>query len=1083
LTIDIVSPAPIPTHLVTMVGNLITQVHPVAERNPHDEQHVLAGSYQVIAHSDYRTVAKAYQQVRMHLPEVALPDISDRLPYLFDVSQAAVACRLPASSLIPLPGIEMRSHRQLRPPRDLSTTGTIIGEYSENGITSPIYISTADRTRHCYIIGQTGTGKSTVLKSMILDDINNGRGVCAVDPHGDLVNDILAQIPAHRHDDVIVIDPTQTDFPIGINVLEYQTPEERETTLMLFFSMMKRLASDKGGDAERWSGPGWERYTRNNSYWVTQDVNDPGTVVEFHQMMENPEYYKRWEPIDESDAKLVNWRAQLANQNIHHSKDSHSLSTSVNTQFDDFIFDTRLRLIFGQKRSTIDFFEAMNSQKIILVNLSRGLLSEAASAFVGYIVLAKLQQAALKRAELPAAQRSLFSIYVDEFQNYTTDSFVSLLSESRKYGIALTLANQFLAQIENKRIINAVLGNVGTVIAFRVGIADGEFLKPRFAPEVTPDDLINLPNWQAYVSTQVNGQSRRPFSLHTIRPLDNLDIEAIAALIQQSKMRYGTPRAKVEVVIHQSMQLTRSTTTVQRSGHTHIHIDAHIYEQYTPLAKANSKAMTLQHGHGLSLWCNTNAEGMLHGVGIGMPPHVTTQLLATPLAEIIPYQHRLGSGYAAFHEMMTTHNITTLHDAVAWYRTNTALGTTPAHVRNYLGALLAYHTRHGTPPTPWIDIAICATAAVALDANGRAVVWNNQFQAVYYEQHNVRAIACTSRSAYVVNMQGRVRKYTPNHVQYLSDLPAIQYIAGSDSMVVMIDTMNHIHVHGDSPSFDHTLASDSAEYLLAALGQQHVVACTTNHEVVAWGSNNEGQSDVPPELTTGKIKIAALAAGSDFSCALDTQGRLYVWGNKQRRMRSHTLDRLNQKGVTQVTSTLNSITCQTRDGMWWFGDNPFAFPPHIQSTRVCKVVFNTQGVWMALMQNEPAASDARFFGLKTLQLRTIATIPAELVAQLQRHHISTVYDVVCHSAAALSQKIATFIVDESPINLTPLIDVIAEMLTTHGITHNWPTTAVNISDIVPDAPHMLWYLADFDSTPPARDDDDDFELWFSSSDD
>jgi len=510
MTIDIVSPQPIPTLLLTMVGNLLTQSNSMNEYRQQQLSANAMGGYQVVNHSDYREVADAFRTVRVQLPTVAQSRPHDRLPYLYDVSQAAIVSRLPSSSLVPLPGVEMQSHRQLRPPRDLSPTGTIIGEYTESDITNPIRISEIDRTRHSYIIGQTGTGKSTVLKSMILDDIAHGRGVCAIDPHGDLINEIIAQIPAHRQNDVIIIDPMHTDAPVGINVFEYDTQAEREQVIQLFEAMMTQLFSDQGMNKD-YTGPAFHRYLRNNAYWVTQDSNDPGTVIEFYQMMEQSEYFKRWYPIDENDAKLVNWRETLNEQTFHKmNSDGFSWSTYINSKYENFIFDTRIRLIFGQKRSTVNFYEAMNTQKIILVNLSRGLLNEIASAFVGYIVLAKLQQAALKRAELPHHQRPLFAIYVDEFQNYTTESFVSLLSESRKYGIALTLANQFLSQIENKRIVHAIIGNVGTVITFRVGIADGEALKPRFAPEVSPDDLINLPNWQAYVSTQVNGQSRRP---------------------------------------------------------------------------------------------------------------------------------------------------------------------------------------------------------------------------------------------------------------------------------------------------------------------------------------------------------------------------------------------------------------------------------------------------------------------------------------------------------------------------------------------------------------------------------------------
>jgi len=337
-----------------------------------------------------------------------------------------------------------------------------------------------------------------------------------------------------------VIDPTHTDASVGLNLFEYDTQEEREMAIQLFQKIVE-LVERARGTSMRYMGPQFMQHLRNNAYWVTQDQQDPGTIIEMYNMYAIKGYYKRWLPINEQDIKLKSWQIKMERESYHVRGDGGSTNFSYfSSKFEDFVFDSRIRAIFGQKHSTFNFYDAMNTRKIILINLSRGLLSEIASAFMGGVIMAKLQQAALKRALLPAQQRTVFSIYVDEFQNYTSESFVSLLSESRKYGIALTLANQFLTQIKNERIVEAILGNVGTIISFRVGLHDGKALQPRFAPEVTPSDLINLPNWQAYVSTQVNGQSRRPFSMQTIRPREELNQQTAARVLDTQQTTVWT---------------------------------------------------------------------------------------------------------------------------------------------------------------------------------------------------------------------------------------------------------------------------------------------------------------------------------------------------------------------------------------------------------------------------------------------------------------------------------------------------------------------------------------------------------------
>ncbi len=1068
LNIDIVSPQFIPEQLISLVGNLITQPAGGVDMQ---QQLQYAGGYDIVHHSDYLPVVNALAQVSMRPIDKSLKPEIDRLPHIVDVNEAAVAFHIPRSSLTPIPGMQMQSHRQLRPPSDLSDTGTVIGQYNEHGITKPIHISEIDRTRHAYIIGQTGTGKSTVLKSMVLDDIAKGRGVCVIDPHGDLINDVLAQIPVERRDDVIVVDPTQSDYPVGINVLEYKTPEERETVLMLFFSMMKQLQRDKGEQHARWTSPGWERYTRNNSYWVTQDINDPGTVIEFHQMMENSEYYKRWLPIDKSDSKLVSWQNELeAIVNMHKTNESHSLSTSVNSQFDDFIYDTRLRLIFGQKKSTIDFFSAMNTKKIIMVNLSRGLLSETASAFLGYIIITKLQQAALKRAELPAQQRTVFSIYVDEFQNYTTESFVSLLSESRKYGIALTLANQFLAQIENKRIISAILGNVGTIIAFRVGIKDGEELVPRFAPEVTPNDLINLPNWQAYVSTQVHGQSRRPFSMQTIRPREELDLRVQAAVIAQSKHRYGRLRSEVERTIAKSMQLNRDellepqlrvpldklTTSTETMALTPV-------PHETIVTTNPTSHTTATHGCGLSLWNRQTKKPVYSPIIIGLHPHQYAAIVDVPLTDILPYQQQLGAHYHQFQLWVDVHGITTLRAAAALLDYQKYIGESHAHIDNYYSALLAYQMHQSRHDVPWCDIALAGDMAGALDAQQCAWIWHNQRPAFATQIHDVRAIAASKQHLFVLHNNGTVQCFTPTAASIIADLTGIVHIQCGENFGVAIDATGHAHmVYADEESrqrFD--MDPSPVAIQLVACGFDHVIACTTDNQFVSWGKNDQNCGVAPSELATQQI--VALAAGYDRSFALDTNGRLYAWGKHE--LTSETMQTLNAHTVQYIACARKSFLCCTADGTWWHNNQPLTFPLGVDARYITRIVGNYADDWMVIRRVDPLAALLQF-GVQAID--TVSALDRHITTALRDAGLLTVFAVLEKTDTELSAMPYFHI---HAAQLTVLVDYLQAQLAALSVPHHWPTHPLY-------ATWFGWYVSQFVPSPTPteshqkRDDDD-----------
>lgn len=1057
LNIDIVSADFVPEHLITLIGGIITQpsggLFKSAESTAHPIQY--HGGYDIVHHSDYLPVAKAFATVQMRQIAPSLYPVLDRLPHIVDVNEAAMAFRFPRSSLVPLPGVKMQSNRQLRPPSELSAHGTIIGEYREHGMTTPIRLSEIDRTRHAYVIGQTGTGKSTVLKSMILDDIHNGRGVCAIDPHGDLINDVLAQIPPHRRDDVIVVDPTQSDAPVGLNLFEYENQEEREIAIQLFQKTIELIEYARGTKPE-YMGPVFWQHLRNNAYWVTQDANDPGTIIELYNMYAIKDYHKRWEPFDSQDSKLSNWHNVLKTNSYHRQgDDGHSTFSYFSSKFEDFIFDTRLRMIFGQKQSTFNFFEAMNTQKIVLINLSRGLLSEIASAFMGGVIMAKLQQAALKRAALPAEARRLFAIYVDEFQNYTSDSFISLLSESRKYGIALTLANQFLSQIENPKIISAILGNVGTVIAFRVGIQDGEYLRPRFAPEVTPNDLINLPNWQAYVSTQIKGQSQRPFSMQTIQPLEELDTVSRASMLAQSKRRYGRVRSEVERIIAQSMSTERVLPpVVEEPPAYHVQIEQHPLPHERITRTPGDTQVVAVHGAGLSLWqAGTTSSPATFPLKIGMHPEFINAMYHTPINDILPYRHALGEEHELFSTWVKPH-INTLAEAIHHTHHQQQIGEENKSIINYLHPLTGYAMHQHRPSARWIDIALTSEMAVALDDTNRAFVWNNRLPNVAHVCGDIIAIAGGQVNVYLLGRDGVVQCCTLDGIHTI-DLPApITRIYGGLRFILALDIHDCVHqIHVESRIMRWIKAiPENKRFQFVACGIDHIVAYTTDNQVVAWGKNDMRSCEVPAELVNSPARITALAAGLDSSFALDEHGHVYAWG--WRILTDETLAHLNTHGVQSITCHgIDFIAC-TKDGTWWHNNQPFVIPATLNGHHIRRVASNESSFFAI---REIDTNDV-LVSLMALPIADIEAIALDVKAALTDHDIRTMYQLLQTTTEELTQ-ITVFA--EHQDKLTHLIAHVHGLLTSLKLPLLWPDHILNPSTLAPNQPAFGWYVNAF----------------------
>ncbi len=400
-----------------------------------------------------------------------------------------------------------------------------------------------DRRQHMYLLGKSGSGKSALLGNMIVQNIWNGEGVCVVDPHGELVESVLSTIPAHRAKDVIYFNPADTDYHIGFNVLQIDDPKYKHLVASGLMGIFTKIW------ANAWSAR--MEYILNNAILALADT--PGsTLLGIPRLLVDKDYRQvvisnLKDPVIKAFwvHEYETWRDQYRNEAIApiQNKVGQFLSTSI------------VRNVVGQAKSTIDMFDMMNSGKIFLVNVSKGRIGEDNSALLGGMLITKLQLAAMERVRIPEDERRDFYLYVDEFQNFVTDSFASILSEARKYRLNLTLAHQYIAQLvtkDSEAVRDAVFGNVGTMIIFRVGAADAEFLEPEFTPEFTIEDIVNLPNYTIYLKLMVDGITSRPFSAKTIPPFKiPADSNVAQEIIQSSRSLYARPREDVEKEINE----------------------------------------------------------------------------------------------------------------------------------------------------------------------------------------------------------------------------------------------------------------------------------------------------------------------------------------------------------------------------------------------------------------------------------------------------------------------------------------------------------------------------------------------------
>jgi hypothetical protein len=428
-------------------------------------------------------------------------------------------------------------------PDGLPFEGTLLGMNRFRGVEKEVRITVEDRLRHFYIIGQTGTGKTTLMKNMLAQDIVDGHGVCFIDPHGTDIADVLGSIPESRRDDVIYFDPARQDRVMGLNMLEFDEahPEQKTFVVNELFSIFQKLY---GGVPES-MGPMFEQYFRNATLLVLEDPESGSTLLDISRIFADENFRK---------AKLAKARNPVVKQfwNDIASKAGgeaalENIVPYITSKFDIFTANDFMRPIIGQQKSSFNFRELMDDKKILLVNLSKGRLGEINANLIGMIIVGKILMAALSRVDDISGDYPPFFLHMDEFQNITTDSISAILSEARKYKLSLTMAHQFIAQLDEK-IQNSVFGNVGSMAAFRVGPEDSEFLEKQFAPTFTARDLMNIDNRQAYLRLLANGTPQKPFNIATLPPMEK-NIEQVQVLIEHSYQRYAQPRRKVEMEI------------------------------------------------------------------------------------------------------------------------------------------------------------------------------------------------------------------------------------------------------------------------------------------------------------------------------------------------------------------------------------------------------------------------------------------------------------------------------------------------------------------------------------------------------
>ena len=462
---------------------------------------------------------------------------------LFAQDELASIVHFPDSRYNPVPIIRWLKYKVLPPPVDLPTEGVVIGKNIYRGQDRLVPIMRDDRTRHHYIIGKSGCGKSALLNYMARQDIWNGDGICLIDPHGDLVEDTIKIVPKERAKDIVIFDPADIERPMGLNLLEAHTTEERDRASLDAMEIFIKLFGDEI------FGPRIQHYFRNACLTLMEDEEEGATLIDVPRIFVDEEFMKYKVGKVQNAVVKSFWEHEYAQTG---AREKEEMIPYFSSKFGPFITNTTIRNIIGQPKSAFDIREIMDTQKILLVNLSKGKVGDVNAQLLGLIFVNKVNMAAMSRQNIPKEQRKDFYMYVDEFQNFATDTFATILSEARKYRLALIMAHQYIAQLtktptgrDDTRVRDAVFGNVGTMMSFKVGAEDAEYMAKEYAPLLSEQDVINVANYTAYIKLNISNTTSRPFSLQTIwDPQGNDKMSEI--LKKYSRMKYGRKKMFVD---------------------------------------------------------------------------------------------------------------------------------------------------------------------------------------------------------------------------------------------------------------------------------------------------------------------------------------------------------------------------------------------------------------------------------------------------------------------------------------------------------------------------------------------------------
>ena len=468
---------------------------------------------------------------------------------IFSPDELATLFHLP-NKTVETPNIDWMRAKRAPAPANMPSDGIFIGFSKYRGQRLPTFIGPKDRQRHVYIIGKTGVGKTELLKSMLSQDIRQGKGLCFIDPHGDAAEEILEYIPPERAEDVIYFDPSDTNRPMGLNIMEAHTEEQQHFMASAIINLMYKLY-----DPQRTGivGPRFEHAVRNAM--LTVMAEEGNTFIEVNRILTDPKFVNQLLPKVKDPIIRRYWTDQIAQTSDFHKSE---VLDYIASKFGRFVTNKAVRNIIGQSKSAFDFRKVMDEGKILIINLSKGKLGEENSSFLGLVLIPKILAAAMSRAEMPEKDRRDFFLYVDEFQNFATQDFATILSEARKYKLNLVVANQFIGQMEEE-VKNAIFGNVGTIVAFRVGVTDASYLSHEFQPTFGETDFLNVERFSAYVRTNINNDPVPPFFVDMTKDLKRDELKrnkkVAEAIIQLSRLKYGKPKELVEQEIAQRARL------------------------------------------------------------------------------------------------------------------------------------------------------------------------------------------------------------------------------------------------------------------------------------------------------------------------------------------------------------------------------------------------------------------------------------------------------------------------------------------------------------------------------------------------